>query len=64
MAESPESKKELQLERIQRDVEVLPHPAAENHRLLVTTLLLYEASCAEEPCAGKPHAGICERAVG
>jgi len=27
-------------------------------------MLLYEASNVEEPCAGKPHAGICERAVG
>ena len=25
---------------------------------------LYEASNAEEPCAGKPHAGICEGAAG
>ena len=25
---------------------------------------LYEASNTEEPCAEKPHAGICERAVG
>jgi len=28
------------------------------------SMLLYEASNAEEPCAGKPHAGICEGAVG
>ena len=28
------------------------------------TMFLYEASNTEEPCAGKPHAGICERAVG
>jgi len=28
------------------------------------SMLLYEASNAEEPCAGIPHAGICERAVG
>jgi len=27
-------------------------------------VLLYEASNTEEPCAGKPHAGICEGAVG
>ncbi len=27
-------------------------------------MFLYEASNAEEPCAGKPHAGICEGAVG
>ena len=27
-------------------------------------LSLYEASNAEEPCAGKPHAGICEGAAG
>ena len=27
-------------------------------------LRLYEANNTEEPCAGKPHAGICERAVG
>jgi len=27
-------------------------------------LPLYEASNIEEPCAGIPHAGICERAVG
>ena len=26
--------------------------------------LLYEVSNTEEPCAGKPHAGICEGAVG
>jgi len=25
---------------------------------------LYEANNTEEPCAGKPHAGICERSVG
>jgi hypothetical protein len=25
---------------------------------------LYEANNTEEPGAGKPHAGICERAVG
>ena len=25
---------------------------------------LYEASNTEEPCAGKPHAGICEGAAG
>jgi hypothetical protein len=28
------------------------------------SMLLYEASNTEEPCAGIPHAGICERAVG
>jgi group II intron reverse transcriptase/maturase len=28
------------------------------------TMRLYEASNTEEPCAGKPHAGNCERAVG
>ena len=28
------------------------------------TVSLYEASNAEEPCAGKPHAGICEGAAG
>ncbi len=27
-------------------------------------IFLYEASNTEEPCAGKPHAGICEGAVG
>ena len=27
-------------------------------------MFLYEASNTEEPCAGKPHAGICEGAVG
>ena len=27
-------------------------------------MLLYEVSNIEEPCAGIPHAGICERAVG
>ncbi|WP_028579889.1 hypothetical protein [Desulfogranum japonicum] len=27
-------------------------------------LLLYEANTIEEPCAGKPHAGICEGTVG
>lgn len=27
-------------------------------------MLLYEVSNTEEPCAEKPHAGICERAVG
>jgi hypothetical protein len=27
------------------------------------TMFLYEASNTEEPCARKPHAGICERAV-
>jgi hypothetical protein len=27
-------------------------------------MLSYEASNTEEPCAEKPHAGICERAVG
>jgi len=27
-------------------------------------MFLYEASNAEEPCAGKPHAGICEGAAG
>ena len=27
-------------------------------------MLLYEASNTEEPGAGKPHAGICERAAG
>ncbi len=26
--------------------------------------LLHDVSNTEEPCAGKPHAGICERAVG
>ncbi len=26
--------------------------------------LLYEANNTEEPCAGKPHAGICEGTVG
>ena len=26
--------------------------------------LLHDVSNIEEPCAGKPHAGICERAVG
>jgi len=25
---------------------------------------LYEANNTEEPCAGKPHAGICEGAAG
>jgi hypothetical protein len=29
-----------------------------------TSMLLYEANNIEEPCAGKPHAGICERAAG
>jgi hypothetical protein len=29
-----------------------------------TRMFLYEASNIEEPCAGIPHAGICERAVG
>lgn len=29
-----------------------------------TELLLYEANNTEEPCARKPHAGICEGAVG
>jgi len=27
-------------------------------------MLLHEASNTEEPCAGIPHAGICEGAVG
>ena len=27
-------------------------------------MFLYEASNTEEPCARKPHAGICEGAVG
>jgi hypothetical protein len=37
-----------------------------NPGLLVigTEVLLYEANNTEEPCAGKPHAGICEGAVG
>ncbi len=26
--------------------------------------LLYEANNTEDPCAGKPHAGICEGTVG
>jgi len=26
--------------------------------------LLHDVSNTEEPCAGKPHAGICERTVG
>jgi hypothetical protein len=28
------------------------------------TVRLYEANNTEEPCARKPHAGICERSVG
>ena len=27
-------------------------------------VLLYEASSVEEPCTGKPYAGICERGAG
>jgi hypothetical protein len=27
-------------------------------------MLLYEASSVEEPCTGKPSAGICERGAG
>jgi len=26
-------------------------------------MFLYEASNTEEPCAGKPHAGICELSI-
>lgn len=32
--------------------------------LLGAEMFLYEASNTEKPCAGKPHAGICEGAVG
>ena len=35
-----------------------------NNRLLGLTLLLYEVSNNEEPCAKKPHAGICEGTAG
>ena len=34
MAEPPKSKKELQLERFQRDAEVLQDPASKNHWVL------------------------------
>jgi len=32
-------------------------------RTLRYSMFLYDASNVEEPCAGKPHAGICEGAA-
>ena len=64
MVESSQSKEELQLEQISGDAEFFQDTPAPNNRLLELTELLYEASNIEEPCARKPHAGICEGAVG
>ena len=45
-------------------MEYFKNTTSQNNRLLELTKLLYEANNIEEPCARKPHAGICEGAVG
>jgi len=46
-----------------RPLETVWDTPPSHHRLLELKMLLYEANNIEEPCAGKPHAGICERSV-
>jgi len=64
MVEPPQSKEKLQLEQVPGYAELFQNTTSQNNWLLELSMLLYEASNIEEPCAGKPHAGICKGAAG